>query len=75
MYVGYTPGYLGTVVAPDGVVVFGTGYVYQPWVGAVYYPPPVTYGVMAQPVYNAAVGMAFGFAMGAAAAVDDGVVL
>ena len=27
---GYTPGYLGTVVAPDGVVVYGTGYVYEP---------------------------------------------
>jgi hypothetical protein len=68
VYVGYTPGYLGTVIAPDGVVVYGTGYVYQPWVGTVYYPPPVTYGIMAQPVYNPAVGMAFGFAMGAAAA-------
>jgi hypothetical protein len=68
VYVGYTPGYLGTVVAPDGVVVFGTGYVYQPWVGTLYYPPPVTYGVLAQPIYNAAVGMAFGFAMGAVAA-------
>lgn len=68
VYMGYTPGYLGTVVTADGVVVFGTGYVYQPWVGAVYYPAPVTYGVMAQPIYNPAVGVAFGFAMGAAAA-------
>lgn len=68
VYVGYTPGYMGTVVSPDGVVVFGTGYTYQPWVGTVYYPVPVTYGVMAQPVYNPAVGMAFGFAMGVTAA-------
>ena len=68
VYVGYTPGYLGTVVAPDGVVVYGTGYVYQPWVGAVYYAPPVTYGVMAQPVYNPMVGMTYGFAMGVATA-------
>jgi len=68
VYVGYTPGYLGTVVAPDGVVVYGTGYVYQPWVGTVYYPPPPTYGVMAQPVYNPLVGMSYGFAMGYAAA-------
>lgn len=30
VYVGYTPGYLGTVVAPGGVVVYGTGYAYQP---------------------------------------------
>lgn len=68
VYVGYTPGYLGTVVTPAGVVVYGTGYVYRPWVGTVYYAPPVTYGVMAQPVYNPAVGMAFGFAAGYAAA-------
>ncbi|MGO9377295.1 MAG: hypothetical protein ACLP29_01935 [Dissulfurispiraceae bacterium] len=64
VYVGYTPGYMGTVVTPDGVVVYGTGYVYQPWVGTVYYAPPVTYGVMAQPVNNPAVGVTFGFAIG-----------
>jgi hypothetical protein len=68
VYVGYTPGYLGTVVTPDGVVVYGTGYAYQPWVGAVYYAPPVTYGVMAQPVYNPMVGVTYGFAMGVATA-------
>lgn len=68
VYVGYTPGYLGTVVTPAGVVVYGTGYAYRPWVGTVYYAPPVTYGVMAQPIYNPAVGMAFGFAAGYAAA-------
>src|SRR4029077_9542547 len=68
VYVGYTPGYMGTVVSPDGVVVFGTGYSYQPCVGTVYYPGSVSYGAMAQPVYNPAVGMAFGFAMGVTAA-------
>jgi hypothetical protein len=26
--IGYTPGYMGTVVEPDGVVVYGTGYPY-----------------------------------------------
>jgi hypothetical protein len=73
VYVGYTPGYLGTVVAPDGTVVYGTGYVYQPWVGTVYYPPPVTYGIQAQPVYNPAADMAFGMALGltTAAMVDS----
>ncbi len=72
VYVGYTPGYLGTVVEPDGTVVYGTGYVYQPWVGTVYYPPPVTYGVQAMPVYNPAVDMAYGMALGmtTAAMVD-----
>ena len=33
IYEGYTPGYLGTVVTPDGTVVYGTGYVYEPWIG------------------------------------------
>jgi hypothetical protein len=73
VYVGYTPGYLGTVVTPDGTVVYGTGYDYQPWVGTVYYAPPVTYGVQAQPVYNPAVGWAYGMALGmtTAAMVDS----
>jgi hypothetical protein len=73
VYVGYTPGYLGTVVEPDGVVVYGTGYKYEPWVGDVYYAAPDTYGVQAQPVYNPAADMAFGMALGltTAAMVDS----
>jgi hypothetical protein len=63
VYVGYTPGYLGTVVAPDGVVVYGTGIVYAPWVGTVWYPPPPTYGFGA----GFAWGMTTGFMMGAVA--------
>jgi hypothetical protein len=56
VYVGYTPGYYGTVVVSGGVVVYGTGYVYPAYVGAYYYPPPVTYGygvavVMVHPYY------------------------
>jgi hypothetical protein len=66
VYTGYTPGYLGTVVSPDGVVVYGTGYVYDPWIGTVWYPAPVTYGIAAAPVYNPAVGFTFGFALGLA---------
>jgi hypothetical protein len=42
--VGYTPGYYGTVVSSDGVVVYGTGYVYPPYIGTVWYPYPPTYG-------------------------------
>ena len=69
VYVGYTPGYYGTVIAPGGVVVYGTGYYYDPWVGTtVFYAPPMTYGVAAVPYYSPAVGFAFGFAMGAALA-------
>ncbi len=44
VYEGYTPGYMGTVVDPYGVVVYGTGYWYPPWVGAYWYGWPVTWG-------------------------------
>jgi hypothetical protein len=68
VYEGYTPGYMGTVVTTEEVVVYGTGYDYDPWVGDVWYAAPATYGVMAQPVYNPAVGYTYGFAMGLATA-------
>src|SRR4030095_10729116 len=43
--VGYTPGYLGTVVSPGGVIVYGTGYTYASYVGTtLWYPRPVHYG-------------------------------
>jgi len=73
VYEGYTPGYLGTVVAPDGTVVYGTGYDYQPWIGTTYYAAPVTYGIGAVPVYNPAVGYTYGMALGltTAAMVDS----
>ena len=58
--VGYTPGYYGTVVSND-TVVYGTGYVYPPvYVGAYYYPPPVTYGYGAGFAWGAVTGFAFG---------------
>jgi hypothetical protein len=43
-YDGYTPGYLGTEVADDDTVVYGTGYDYEPWIGDDWYSPPVTWG-------------------------------
>ena len=67
VYVGYTPGYLGTVVSPYGTVVYGTGYAYDPWIGSVWYAPPYTYSVAAAPVYNPYVGFTYGFAVGLAA--------
>ncbi|HEV7478191.1 MAG TPA: carbohydrate-binding family V/XII, partial [Burkholderiales bacterium] len=62
VYVGYTPGYYGTVLSSDGVVVYGTGYVYPYYVGPYYYYPPpyYTYGYGA----GFTVGLFFGFAMG-----------
>ena len=68
VYVGYTPGYLGTVIEPSGTVVYGTGYAYSPWIGSVWYPAPVTYTVAAAPIYNPYVGFTFGFAVGLATA-------
>lgn len=44
VYEGYTPGYMGTEVAGDGTVVYGTGYYYPPWIGDAWYGPPLTWG-------------------------------
>jgi len=65
VYVGYTPGYMGTVVAPGGVVVYGTGYYYPPVViGATYVCYPPTYGYAASFALGAAVGFSFGYCAG-----------
>ena len=44
VFVGYTPGYYGTVTTLDGTVVYGTGYAYPVYIGTYWYPPPPTYG-------------------------------
>jgi len=59
VFVGYTPGYYGTVMTTDGTVVYGTGYVYPVYVGTVWYPPPPTYGWGV----GFATGIFFGFAI------------
>ena len=67
VYVGYTPGYYGTVLSSDGVVVYGTGYVYTPYVTTtVWVPAPVTYGVGAAFGWSAVGGWALGFGIGMA---------
>lgn len=59
--VGYTPGYYGTCLAPEGVVVYGTGYNYAPYIGAnAWIAPPLTYGFGT----GLACGLATGFAFG-----------
>ena len=63
VYVGYTPGYVGTYPY-YGVPVYGTGYTYPPYVGNVYYPYPVTYGVSA--TYNPYTGYGMGTTWGSA---------
>lgn len=44
VYVGYTPGYYGTVVSSNNVVVYGTGWYYRPYIGTVWYGASYTYG-------------------------------
>jgi len=58
VYVGYLPGYTHSYVY-GGVVVYGTGYYYQPWYGAYYYPRPVTWGYGVH--YNPYSGWGFSF--------------
>lgn len=43
VYVGYTPGYLGSYVYRR-TVIWGTGWRYRPWHGHFYYPRPFTWG-------------------------------
>ncbi|WP_438298754.1 autotransporter [Pseudomonas sp. NMS19W] len=63
--VGYTPGYQGSTLDPaTGVVVYGTGYPYTPWVGTVWYGPPVTYGFGVAIRYTPWTGWTFGFGFG-----------
>ena len=67
VYVGYTPGYYGTVVTTDGIVVYGTGYAYPGYVSsAIWIPPPATYGVAAGFSWSVAGGWALGFGIGMA---------
>jgi hypothetical protein len=65
VYVGYTPGYQGAIIY-NGVVVYGTGYYYTPWVGTVWYGPPVTYGFGVAIAYSPWTGWAYGFGYGCA---------
>ncbi len=61
--VGYTPGYYGATVS-DGVVVCGTGYAYDPWVGGAWYGYPSTYGYGCGLTYSPWNGWAFTFGVG-----------
>jgi len=56
VFVGYTPGYLGSYVE-GGVVIYGTGYYYNPWPGY-WYPRPFTWGF--NMYYNPWYGWGFG---------------
>ena len=66
VYVGYTPGYYGTVVsASTNTVVYGTGWYYPPYVGpTAWYGWPYTYGVGAGFTYTTDSGWSLGFGYG-----------
>lgn len=63
VYVGFTPGYYGTVVNDD-VVVYGTGYTCDAWIGNVWYGCPETYGVAVSFAYDPWYGWGFGYYWG-----------
>ncbi len=56
VYVGYTPGYLGSY-AYHGSIVYGTGWRYRPWSSGRYYARPATWGFNAY--YDAWNGWAY----------------
>jgi hypothetical protein len=64
VYTGYTPGYYGTVLAPDGTVVYGTGYYYPPWIGTDWFGNPCTYGFGAGVRWTPWTGWGFGYGFG-----------
>jgi hypothetical protein len=57
VFAGYTPGYFGAIYT-DGVVVYGTGYAYPPWIGSVWIGSPWTWG------FGIGAGIAFGVGFG-----------
>jgi len=63
VYVGYTPGYYGTIVN-NNVVIYGTGYGCDAWIGTDWYGCPATYGMGAYFGWNVWVGWSFGWGWG-----------
>jgi hypothetical protein len=63
VYTGYLPGYCGTCVCPEDVIVYGTGWNFRPWVGRYWFGRPWTYGWGARFGWTAG-GWGFGFAAG-----------
>lgn len=58
VYVGYTPGYMGSYIYGP-TIVYGTGWYYSPWISpAFYYPRPATWGFSVS--YNPWTGWGFG---------------
>lgn len=58
VYVGYTPGYVGSYLY-HGCLMYGTGWYYDPWWGTYYYPRPWTWGFHVR--YSPWWGWSFGY--------------
>jgi hypothetical protein len=72
VFVGYTPGYYGTCVSHGSgpVVVYGTGYHYTPWIGNVWFGPPLSYGYGSALTFTPWTGWAYGFGFGLSAPTE-----
>jgi hypothetical protein len=65
VYVGYTPGYYGTVVSSTtSTVVYGTGWYYRPYVGSYWYGAPYTYGVGVASTWSSGTGWSITIGVG-----------
>ena len=65
VFVGYTPGYYGTVVsATTSTVVYGTGWYYPPYVGSHWYGYPYTYGVGVASTWSSGTGWSITIGVG-----------
>jgi hypothetical protein len=65
VYVGYTPGYYGTVVSSTtSTVVYGTGWYYPPYIGTYWYGAPYTYGVGVASTWSSGTGWSITIGVG-----------
>jgi len=65
VYVGYTPGYYGTVVSSTTTtVVYGTGWYYPPYIGNYWYGAPYTYGVGVATTWSSGTGWSLTIGVG-----------
>jgi hypothetical protein len=65
VYVGYTPGYYGSVVSSTTTtVVYGTGWYYPPYVGTYWYGAPYTYGAGVATTWNSSTGWSLTIGVG-----------
>ena len=65
VYVGYTPGYYGTVVSSTtSTVVYGTGWYYPPYIGRYWYGAPYTYGVGVASTWSSGTGWSITIGVG-----------